>query len=126
MKVLIPILFLLYVSCSNPCIKNLKQDLAKNWKYDSDKRAYIVNHKFLNELDTNYRACLYGKDTTYITKLFGPYYRIDKGGNGMIMLKYGIKSDYAKYAVASFFFELDEKFRCRKINYWLYESTILN
>ena len=62
------------------CKRNLELELSKNWRYDAVKKGYISNSKFLTELDSLYKDCLHGMDTTKIAKLFGNNYVISQRG----------------------------------------------
>lgn len=120
MRALLPLLFLVYVSYANPCVKNLKEDLEKNWHYDGAKNFYEGNNKFLEKLDTTYKDCIHGKDTAYIAKLFGEHYVFKKQAGGKAILQYGTKTDLGEKSVATFYFQLDEKLRCT----WIYYMVI--
>ena len=76
------ILFCILISCNtffgetNSPKKNcnasaLQKEIEQNWKYDSEKKYYITNDSFINNLNTVYYDCLYGADTSTIIKYFG-------------------------------------------------------
>ena len=73
-------ILLIAFSCSSQskmlnrkCEKQLIKEIEKNWYYNSNGDYYDVDKKFLNDLDSGYFNCIYGKDTAYISKLFGEH-----------------------------------------------------
>jgi hypothetical protein len=59
-----------------------KDTIKKIWQFDSVENhyKYFSDLGFFDELDrtgNKYRACMEGKDTSYITKLFGNHYRYE-------------------------------------------------
>ena len=113
MKLIISILLALIGSKSiegqNSCENKLKKELTKNWKYDSVKKRYFANHKFLNQLDSVYKDCLHGKDTTYISNLFGQHYLIRPVGKNFQMEYNMFPCDDP--ICGFFYFVLDEKYK---------------
>ena len=98
----------------------LKNDIAKNWKYDSEKKAYISNYQFLNNLDSLYGVCLHGKDTLFIIKHFGNKYKItlDKKRNEYNM-DFHVVVTTPGVGAGRFFFVLDDKYKV-KVSYCVF------
>ena len=60
----------------NKCEKHLHNEIIKNWVYHSEGNYYVADKKFLNDLDSGVYSCIFGKDTSYVSNLFGKYYSI--------------------------------------------------
>lgn len=121
------LIFLTLASCKiltggSSCTESLKKDLVENWKYDSIKDSYWGNPNFFTKLDTNYRSCLYGRDTAYISKLFGKHYSYTKitGGGGVMEYKNFTNNPSEPGAV--FYFQFDPKLHCNMIAYILIDA----
>ena len=103
-------------SSKNSCELNLKQELIKHWSYDSDYKGYIFNEKFLLDLDSLYKDCLHGKDTSYISNLFGEHYKSGKGG-GKFYMNFPLKPNSAGKG-GTFYFIFNEKYKL-EIDYFI-------
>lgn len=103
-------------SAMNTCENKLKSELQTKWKYDSEKKRYFGDLKFLSQLDSSYHECLIGKDTSYISKLFGQHYSIRSSGKSYRMDFPMIPCDDMK--CGSFFFQLNQDYKVEK-NYFL-------
>lgn len=84
MKRKFPFYFLLIVLATNdvwacnPCMKKLKSEAKKNWKYDPDKK-YYMSGKFVYGFDSTYKSCLVGLSLKQVKKMFGePTQDLDK------------------------------------------------
>ena len=104
-----------FVVGQNPCEINIKQELSKTWKYDDNKKAYFADSKFLSEIDSAYKDCLYGKDTAYISKLFGQHYSIIQNGK-YLRIEFPL-IPYSDKRFGFFYFSLNEKYQVIK-NYF--------
>lgn len=105
-----------FISCNfvegqkrSSCERKLKKEISKNWKYDSDKKGYISNEKFLMRLDSTYKECLHERDTSYISKLFGGSYTITQHGKNYTMTYKMISTSDKIFP--TFYFTLNEKFQ---------------
>ncbi|MCX6290369.1 MAG: hypothetical protein NT126_01240 [Bacteroidetes bacterium] len=55
----------------NKCDERLVRSVGDNWKYNSSEDYYNVNKSFIKDLNSVYRDCINGKDSTFILKVFG-------------------------------------------------------
>ena len=85
MKILILSIVMCIVNCckppqqsEKPCKGKLINDLQLNWQYNSSEQHYTSNNSFMKRLDSLYKSCLLGKDTSFISKTFGCHYSISK------------------------------------------------
>lgn len=81
---LISAILLIIISCLQigcKTILNCKTNLEKetsdstNWYYDSVKNHYISNFTFLKHIKDSYKNCLIGKDTIFVSNIFGKNYQ---------------------------------------------------
>ena len=59
------------------CEQNLRSEIKKGWLYHSDGNYYEANKKFIEDIISGSYPCIFGKDTSYISKLLGNQYQID-------------------------------------------------
>lgn len=103
MKILFVLLLqivLLELACTsqqNICKKNLKNTLAKEWTYDNKQRVYSTNISFLKGIDSTYKDCLIGKDTSFISKMFGTDYLVVETMQNGLRLEFPKKMKYTLY-----------------------------
>lgn len=59
------------------CSINFKKEAAdsSNWYYNFFENHYFANVDFLNRIYNNYNTCLVGKDSTFISSIFGLNYQ---------------------------------------------------
>ena len=79
MKLIILILGNIILSahfCNSECDRNLKDALLKNWTYDSQQKFYKTSLEFAKQIDSVYKDCIIGKDSDYISRLFGSDYTV--------------------------------------------------
>ena len=81
-------------SCNNECDKNLKDAISKNWTYDSQQKFYKTSLEFTKQIDSVYKGCIIGKDSAYISKLFGSDYTVQATEQPELIKTYPITMQY--------------------------------
>lgn len=114
--------FLILNGCNtqrNLIERNLKEDVQKNWTYNNELKYNSTNRAFTNKLDSVYKDLLIGKDTSYISGMFGSHYIYEQPHEGWLVKQFPTGMRYNLSAPCSgtirqsdcpyFFFYLDKK-----------------
>ena len=112
MKLVAILIVVFFIGCKT-CEKNIRHELTNKWNYDSSKKEYVSDMKFLTQLDSTYKECLYTKDTTYISKLFGTHYSLGKKGDKFMMQFTLVNFSQTEYGVLDFL--LSDKYKVEAI-----------
>ena len=81
-------------SCNSECDRNLVDAISKNWTYDSQQKFYKTSLEFTKQVDSVYKDCIIGKDSAYISKLFGSNYTVQATEQPGLVRTYPITMQY--------------------------------
>lgn len=104
---------------------NLKEEVQKNWAYNNEQKFYKASYAFTDRLDSAYQDFLIGKDTSYISKMFGSHYSYEQTYEGWLVkqfpngMRYNLSlpsgNELGQSNCPYFFFYIDKRGRVGKV-----------